>query len=269
VNLFDMNGAFVRSSNINIMQGAPLSWVAVGDRVVWFQKPFSAQLAERLGGVTKPTVLAVDPRLDAAPDTLLRLELPPDNEISVGASVKFKMNMSVPQILLASDGANRLLVAQSDTYRIQVLDPKGKTTGWLVRNIARKRYSASELARMKQDADSTMGKAMLSGFAAGARMRPAGSSALPKPEIEIVLPEYEPAINTLLAGDRFVLVQRSGDRAQPREWDILTYDGKVAGTVRLPARFTARALQGDLLAGVEKDELDVESVAVYRITPGR
>ena len=40
------------------------------------------------------------------------------------------------------------LIAQTDTYRIQVLDQNAKTTGWLTRSTTRKRYSASDLARM-------------------------------------------------------------------------------------------------------------------------
>jgi hypothetical protein len=179
------------------------------------------------------------------------------------------MNLGVPQLLLSSDGANRLLIAQTDTYRIQVLDQNAKTTGWLTRSTTRKRYSASDLARMKAEADSTLGKAILAGFAAGARMRAGSSQPVPKPELEIVLPEYEPAINALIAGDRFALVRRSAERNLPSEWDLLTYDGKLAGTVRLPARFGALTLRGDLVGGVEKDELDVESVAVYRLRPGR
>ena len=85
------------------------------------------------------------------------------------------------------------------------------------------------------------------------------------------MPEYAPAITGLIAGDRFVLVLRS-TQLEPRtqsDWDILAYDGRLLGPLQLPHRFTPRAISGDRLYGVEKDELDLESVAVYRIGPAK
>jgi hypothetical protein len=66
-----------------------------------------------------------------------------------------------------------------------------------------------------------------------------------------------------------VLVGRTAqiERKAGTDWDVLAYDGKLLGTLRLPRNFSPRALASDRLYGVEKDELDVEAVVVYRIRP--
>jgi hypothetical protein len=268
MNLFNANGVFARSRPLDITKGLPLAWVPLRDRVVCLLKPMNLPMAQPTGRVTKQP-FSLDPRADAAPDTLLRLDLPLDNEVSLGSTLKITMDMRVPQLELASDGVNRLLVAATDTYRIRVLNPAGQTTGWLERDVARQRYSASELARMKRAADSTMNAGITAGIAAGARASGASGQPIPKPEVEIKLPEYKPALRSLVAGDRFVLVLRTTESKQPSQWDILAYDGKLVGALTLPARFTPSALHGDQLVGVEKDELDVESVAIYRLAPKR
>lgn len=269
MNLFNTNGVFARSRPLDITKGLALAWVPMRDRVVCLLKPLNLPMAQPTGGLAKHTILAFDPRTDAAPDTLLRLDLPLDNEVSLGSTMKITMNMRVPQLELAGDGVNRLLLAATDTYRIRVLNPEGQTTGWLKRDVARQRYSAGELARMKRAADSTMNAGITAGIAAGMRASGAAGQRIPKPEVEIKLPEYKPALRALVAGDRFVLVLRTTDPKQPSQWDILAYDGRLVGALTLPARFSARALHGDLLVGVEKNELDVESVAIYRLEPKR
>ena len=64
-----------------------------------------------------------------------------------------------------------------------------------------------------------------------------------------------------------MLVRRTPETEQgrPTDWDILGYENRLLGMIRLPARFQPRALLRDRLYGIEKDELDVQSVAIYRI----
>jgi hypothetical protein len=57
--------------------------------------------------------------------------------------------------------------------------------------------------------------------------------------------------------------------SQPREWDILDYNNRLLGIVMLPVTFGPLVLSGDRLFGVERDELEVQSVAIYRIVPPR
>jgi hypothetical protein len=264
ISLFTIDGSFVHSRPIMFAQGMPTSWTVGGGRLIYLARPMPGPMAAQMGGITKHTIFAVDPRNTTSPDTLLRIDMPPDNEVSMaGNAIKMKLNMRVPQLQLAGDGAARVLLAASDTYHIRVLSADGRTTSTLGRTVTRHRYTSAELARFKQQADSTMNEAFKSGAAA------AGAGGGPRPEIEYILPEYAPAIGGMIAGDRFVLVSRGVEIEPSRrvDWDVLGYDGKFLGTLRLPPRFTPRALSGDRLLGIEKDDLDVESLVAYRIAP--
>jgi hypothetical protein len=97
----------------------------------------------------------------------------------------------------------------------------------------------------------------------------AGGRAVPKPEVEYIMPEFAPVLTDLIANARLVLVQRSTQAHKATRWDVLSYEGRLLGTLQLPANFRPQALSGDRIYGVEKDDLDVESVAVYRIVAPR
>ena len=240
-----------------------MGWAAVGNRLQYLSRAMPAPMAGQPSTITKHTVLSLDPRGSAPADTLLRVELPADTEMgTTGSSIRLKMNLRVPRLQLVGDGNRHVLLAQSDTYRIRVMTGDGKTASWLSRNITRHRYSGAELARIRQSADSIMNAAMARGAAAAG-----GARGMSRPEVEYVLPEYAPAVSALVAGDAFVLVSRTpeAEQGKPTDWDIIAYDNRLLGTIRLPAKFQPRALLRDRLFGIEKDELDVQSVAIYRI----
>lgn len=54
-------------------------------------------------------------------------------------------------------------------------------------------------------------------------------------------------------------------RDAPTTWDVFDPDGVWLGSVELPPRFMAYEFGGDHVAGVWKDELDVEFVRVYAL----
>jgi hypothetical protein len=267
INLLGSDGVFAHSRPLNVLRGPPVSWVVNDGRVISLIRPLNAALAARAGGVTQHMIVSVDAGGDAAADTLLRIDMPHDNEMSLGQTLRMKLNLRVPQLMLAGDG-RRLLLATSDTYRIRVLDGAGRTTGWIGRPIGRRRYTTEELERLKRATDSTMTAALKAGMAAGARIS-GRTGQMPKPEIEVVYPEFAPAVVGVLANARWVLVQRSGGKAKPSEWDVLDWDGKFVGALRLPANFAAFTLWNDRVIGIEIDELDVESIAAYRISAPR
>jgi hypothetical protein len=262
LSLFAADGSFVRSRQLNFMQGMPVSWAATGARVAYLARPMPAPVAAQLGGVSSHTVFSIDPRTDAAADTLLRIPLPPDNTVMMGgATIKATFDMRAPQIYVAGDGLNRVLIAVSDTYRIRVLGADGKTIGWLNRDVPRRRYTKAELVRMKQQTDSMMQAGLRAGMSAAGAAR-----NMPAPQFDVVMPEFAHALTALIANERLVLVARSSNRVRaPSEWDVLSYDNRLAGSLTLPAGFRPFALLNDRLYGVAKDELDVESVVVYRI----
>jgi hypothetical protein len=267
ISLFDGQGVFVHARPFGLNQGLAAAWQPAGNRLVYLARPLNlpAQMAAQIGGVKQHTVLSLDPRSAGAPDTLLRVTLPPDNEMALGPNrdMKMKLDLRVPQLLLSGDGLNRLLVATSDTYRIRVLSADARTTGWLTRNnVSRHRYTRTELERRRQIMDSTTNVAMQRGVAA------AGGRAVPRPQVEYIMPEYAPVLFRIVASDRYVLVQRSDDRGKAVEWDILDYQNRWLGSITLPATFAPFLMQADRLIGVEEDELEVQSVAIYQIRRG-
>jgi hypothetical protein len=265
LNVFGLDGTFVRSRQLEMGMAVALDWSALATRLVYLTRPLPTGMNSQRADVTY-TVLSTDPIAENAPDTLLRITLPPSSRFALnGQKMNVTHDLRVPQIYLSTDGIGRTLVAVSDTYHIRVLTTDGQTS-WLSRNIARRRLGRDALALMKANSDSALKAGARAGAAAAG-----GARGVPVPEIELILPEFEPALSAMLGSERFVLVSRSVSVAIPGnlayEWDILGYDNRLLGTLKTPLGFRPVTLVGDRLYGVEKDELDVESIAVYRIAP--
>jgi hypothetical protein len=84
---------------------------------------------------------------------------------------------------------------------------------------------------------------------------------------QVALPDALPVFERLLVDDAGNLwVQRMswpGD-AQP-EWDVFDGEGRMLGTVRMPAGFRAMHIGADFVLGVWKNEDDVEFVRMYAL----
>lgn len=84
-------------------------------------------------------------------------------------------------------------------------------------------------------------------------------------------PDSIPAIDGVVA-DRRGRVWAVARRALPADsTSVHVYDGegRLIGTLGLPAHFQLSDVRGDRLVGVQRDSLDVETVAVYGFTPAR
>ena len=71
----------------------------------------------------------------------------------------------------------------------------------------------------------------------------------------IWLKEYDPATDAIAMGK-----SHAGGR-----WRIIETDGRTVGSLRMPARVRPLSVYGDLLLGVARDELDVQTFVVYRV----
>lgn len=90
--------------------------------------------------------------------------------------------------------------------------------------------------------------------------------SMPRVRTEYTMPEYAPVITGVIAGDRMVLVARTArDDGMVVNWDVLSYEGRLLGTLALPRAFEPHALRDERIYGVEKDALDVPALTVYRI----
>ncbi len=84
---------------------------------------------------------------------------------------------------------------------------------------------------------------------------------------QVPVPESLPAFERLLVDDTghlWVLQTTWPGHVQPA-WDVFDAEGRMLGTVRLPARFRATHVGGDFILGVGRDENDVEQVRMYRL----
>lgn len=183
---------------------------------------------------------------------------------------------------LLQDG--RVVVADSVGYRIKLLDASGRVTGTLERPVApvavtdaiqeaeRERRLAASQSGSGGGANIVMMRSV-SGAVGGSGRAPTGPDQdairrMMEGQIrDLSFPEEIPVIASLAVdwGDR-IWVQRSALPGETGPTDILSADGQYYGTIapdglRIPAAFGPNGL----LAYIERDELDIQSVRVVRL----
>jgi hypothetical protein len=62
-------------------------------------------------------------------------------------------------------------------------------------------------------------------------------------------------------------IDYSAVRPSPTTWDVFSTTGVWLGSVQFPARFRVLEIGADYIAGVAKDETDVERVQVWNLDP--
>lgn len=70
-----------------------------------------------------------------------------------------------------------------------------------------------------------------------------------------------------LEPDPVLLEWSRGAPRPPAYWDVFDPEGRYHHTLRMPDRFTPRAIAPDHAVGVQRDELDVETVVRFAIRP--
>lgn len=79
-------------------------------------------------------------------------------------------------------------------------------------------------------------------------------------------PPTHPVLDRLLAdadGHLWVRHARGAEAEGPREWSVLTADGRWLGTLGMPGAFEPRDIGSDYVLGVTTDELGVEYLHLY------
>jgi hypothetical protein len=86
---------------------------------------------------------------------------------------------------------------------------------------------------------------------------------------DIPFPNYKPAISSFLVaqdGDLWINPVGDSSATSRTSWHVLAPTGRAKGVANLPARFRPFYIVDDRIYGRELDELDVNRVAVYRVT---
>lgn len=253
LSLFRLDGSFLGTQALTLTQALATGWAVSGDRLACITPPVPGGFGFDETGPDH-TLWAVPLGAPPPADPLLRVHIKPGHDMAPGASV-VTVDLSAPTSILATGTGGVVLLAVSDSFRIRVVDPTGRETALLRRDVAPRRYSAAEKNRLRQQADSGLRRAMAAGAAAA-------GGAPPAPRLQYLLPEVAPAVVAVVGGDEFVLVGRGvQDQEAGALWDILHYDGRFLGSVTLPSRFTALAAVGNRIWGVERTP-DEEEIAV-------
>jgi hypothetical protein len=159
-------------------------------------------------------------------------------------------------------GAQRAFVGQSDEFRIDVLAGSGT---WLMsirrpgelRRAARTELAAARAAARADQEDRDRRVAALAG------------AAVPKPgHAEVPSRGTVPAFDQVIAdalGNLWVRDYQA-DRAAASRWSVFDPRGAWMGTVEMPAGLLVAQIGPDWILARARDELDVESVRLYRLT---
>lgn len=180
----------------------------------------------------------------------------------------------------AADGRGRLHYSHGAEYRIDTYDAEGL----LVRSIRRRDEPRPIEQRWIDEY-----LAAVDSFYRSRPDRPGKSEQIERVgrrRVDGIIATHVPPLGRLLAGpDGALWVERPDRvddyaavelemvlgrvRGEPRvsTWDVFDPDGVYIGTATLPARFTPHHGTAASVAGVERDELDVERVVRYLVEP--
>jgi hypothetical protein len=262
VNLYVMDGTFVRSFPIDLAVGFPFRWELTDDgRVV-------AQLRRLdFAGAAVPAdsmdVISVR-RLDGtAGDTLMRVPSGKTVQFSGGLP---EWNLFVPEPLWALWG-ERVLYAVNDNYRIGVYRSGGQLERVIEKPFTRAPVTEADQAPLKralrkaildQGAPAQVATQLVDTRLHFAPHYPAFAQMLEGPNRTILVQLVRP-LSDLSDEERESYDFTSGATGSPR-WDVFDDQGRYLGALLMPARFQPVEFRGNEIYGVQWDELDVQYV---------
>jgi len=265
VNLYQMDGTFIRSFPLDLTAGVPLRWQLAADgRVV-------AQM-RRLGipGSTPDSmdVIAVR-RLDGTVGDTLML-VPSGKTISFTGGVP-EWNLFVPEPLWALWG-NRMLRAVNDRYRISVYQPGNHLERVIEKPFQLDPVTEADQGIMKdafqklivgQGAPPQLAKQLVDTRVHFAPNYPAFAQMLEGPRGTILVQLLQP-ISKLSEEERASFDFQSGAMGS-RQWDVFDDQGRYLGPLLMPMRFQPVEIRGDDIYGIQRDELDVQYVVKLHV----
>lgn len=267
VNLYLMDGTFVRSFPVDVAAGFPFRWELTGDgRVV-------AQL-RRLnfaGGESTDSmdVIAVRHLDGTAGDTLMRVLSGKTIQFSGGLP---EWNFFVPEPLWALWG-DRILHAVNNQYRIGVYQPGTER----LERVIEKPFTLNPVTDADQDPmKRALRKAILDQGAppqlatqlVDTRLHfapnyPAFAQMLEGPFGTILVQLITP-VSSLTDEERENFDFQSGQMGS-RQWDVFDNEGRYLGPLMMPVRFQPVQFRGNDIYGIQRDELDVQYVVKLEV----
>jgi hypothetical protein len=265
VNVYLLDGTFVRSFRIEFQQGLPLRWEATRDgRMVNQVRP--VQFPGMPAPADSSDVIVVRKSDGAAGDTLLK----------VPSGKTFALGGQRPEVkLFASEPAwalygNDVLYGVNDDYRFGVY-----AAGGTLKRLIAKPFTPREVSEADQ-------LAMMNAFERLWKAFGLTQDQVAQAKQTIKFADRYPAYLQMLEGvDGSIWVQgvqsptnlppEMQDSYNPqldfgsRTWDVFDAEGRYLGVVNMPPRFQPVRFLGNVIYGIQRDELDVQYVVKLQV----
>jgi hypothetical protein len=255
IHVFALDGAYLRSVASAYSSGPRIRGILSDGSIV--------AITGQRGSSTQPIFRQVADLVvvwEGVVDTIATLDQAQFVNTSLGPDFQ-----ALGPLLSAAGGGSRIYAGFGDEYDISVWDRSG--------NLIRRMRRAWDPVRVEASHREAYGQALMAEGEGG----PQFQEAYRRLAEEMIYPESHPAFTGILVeASGGIWVERpqtqppwseamdySPVRPHPSEWDVFSPDGVWLGTIRLPARFRLTSVGRDRVAGVAKDEFDVERVEVW------
>lgn len=260
---YHVDGRFLDAAPLPTQGGARTWWRAGDDALYLRSLQRYADARGRWQG--RDALLRLEPATGA--DTLLVFEYLP-TDLGGPDAARFPLLVNAPSWTVLEGG--RIAWLDLDEGRIRVHDATG-----MLRRIV---WSRAWARRVPTTAE----VAVLEGKA-GDKLEMLGGSREALDRLPVERPDRLPAVTSVVAGPGGTLwVQRLGriEDVHPMAlntpdppsgygggtWDVLDAEGRLLGSIDLPARARVMRVVGDAVYAVQRDELDVERVVRLRVS---
>jgi hypothetical protein len=266
VNYFELGGPFIVSEPLELARGIPLRWdVTSGGRLVVQKRNLNP--ADSSAGLRGDPILTLAGENETADTVAI---LPPGESVQIQGG-QARVRFFEPEPIWDADPDGRLVTARNNTMRFHVWGTDGALQRIMTLPYETKRVTE----RDKQVFLDAIGEA--------ARQQGAPPEAVQAFLQQAQFADAYPAFVSLALGPQgSVWVQRflSGDELAGTEgtfdiqdlgsstWDVFDGQGRYLGTVTFPGKYQPIRAMGDRFYGISRDELDVQSLKVYRVVTG-
>ena len=263
VSRFTLDGEFIASEQIDLAKGVPLRMdMASGGRLVGQYRNLAPT-----DSTTEPTgdPIATLALGGATPDTLAVLPVGQSFQVTGGQA---RIRQFEPEPIWDVDPDGRLLTAMNNQWRFEVWNADGTLARVINRPFEPKAFTERDERVYK---DGIMDLLRRQGVPAEAAQNVLG---------QMQFAEHWPTFATLALGPLgSVWVQNvnSGTDLAGEEgtfdvqdlastaWGVFDAEGRYLGEVTFPGKYQPIQAMGDRFYGIARDELDVQSLKVYRV----
>lgn len=258
-----LNGDFIASEQIDLAKGVPLRMdMTSGGRLIGQYRAVNAT-----DSTAQPTgdPITTVPLGGVAPDTLTVLPIGQSFQVTGGQA---RIRQFEPEPIWDADADGRLLTAMNHQWHFQVWNADGTLARVINRPFDRKPFTERDERVYK---DGVMDLLRRQGVPAEAAQNVLG---------QMQFADHWPTFATLALGPLgSVWVQNvhSGNELAGEEgtfdvqdlasteWGVFDNEGRYLGSVIFPGKYQPILARDDRFYGIARDELDVQSLKVYRI----